>query len=39
MGIQIVRVAGLCRLGAPLTDGQQLYLTALNLSEKDLLGQ
>ncbi len=39
MGIQIVRVAGLCRFGTPLTDSQKLYLTALNLSEADLLGQ
>jgi len=39
MGIQVVRVAGLCRPGKPLTDGQQLYLTALKLSEADLPGQ
>jgi len=38
MGIQVVRVAGLCQLATPLTDGQKRYLNALNLSEADLLG-
>jgi transposase len=38
MGLQVVRVAGMCRLAPPLTDGQKRYLTALNLSEADLLG-
>jgi len=38
MGLQVVRVAGICRLTAPLTDGQKRYLDALNLSEADLLG-
>jgi len=39
MGIQVVRVAGVCRLATPLTDGQKRYLKALNLSEADLLGE
>ncbi len=38
MGLQVVRLAGLCRLATPLTDGQKRYLDALNLSEADLLG-
>ena len=38
MGLQVVRVSGMCRLAAPLTDGQKRYLNALNLSEADLLG-
>jgi transposase len=38
MGLQVVRVAGMCRLAAPLTDGQKRYLNALNLSETDLIG-
>ena len=38
MGLQVVRVAGICRLATPLTDGQKRYLNALNLSEADLLG-
>jgi len=38
MGLQVVRVAGMCRLATPLTDGQKRYLNALNLSETDLLG-
>ena len=38
MGLQVVRVAGICRLAIPLTDGQKRYLNALNLSEADLLG-
>ena len=38
MGLQVVRVAGVCRLATPLTDGQKRYLNALNLSEADLLG-
>ena len=38
MGLQVVRVAGMCRLATPLTDGQKRYLDALNLSEADLLG-
>jgi transposase len=38
MGLQVVRVSGICRLAAPLTDGQKRYLNALNLSEADLLG-
>lgn len=36
--LQVVRVAGMCRLALPLTDGQKRYLTALNLSEADLIG-
>ena len=39
MGLQVVRVAGMCRLATPLTDGQKRYLMALNLSEADLLGE
>ncbi len=39
MGLKVVRVAGMCRLAAPLTDGQKRYLVALNLSEADLLGE
>lgn len=38
MGLQVVRVAGMCRLALPLTDGQKRYLCALNLSEADLIG-
>lgn len=38
MGLQVVRVAGMCRLATQLTDGQKRYLNALNLSEADLLG-
>jgi len=38
MGLQVVRVADVCRLATPLTDGQKRYLDALNLSEADLLG-
>ena len=38
MGLQVVRVAGICRLAAPLTDSQKRYLDALNLSEVDLVG-
>ncbi len=38
MGFQVVRMAGLCRLAASLTDEQKRYLNALNLSEADLLG-
>jgi transposase len=38
MGLQVVRVAGMCRLAIPLTDGQKRYLKALNLSEADLVG-
>lgn len=38
MGLQVVRVAGTCRLAAPLTDGQKRYLNALNLSVADLVG-
>jgi transposase len=38
MGLQVVRVAGMCRLTTQLTDGQKRYLNALNLSEADLLG-
>lgn len=37
LGLTIVRVAGLRRLASPLTDTQQRYLTALHLSEDDLL--
>ena len=37
MGLQVVRVSGMCRLAAPLTDGQKRYLNALNLSERDLI--
>jgi len=36
-GLQIIRVAGPCRLAVPLTDTQQHYLTALGLSKSDLL--
>ncbi len=36
-GLQIIRVAGLCKLAAPLTDTQQRYLAALGLSKADLL--
>jgi transposase len=38
MGLQVVRVAGFCRLATSLTDGQKRYLDALNLSEADLFG-
>lgn len=38
LGLQVVRVAGMCQLATPLTDGQKRYLNALNLSEADLLG-
>jgi transposase len=38
MGLQVFRVSGMCRLAAPLTDGQKRYLNALNLSEADLVG-
>jgi len=38
MGVQVIRVAGMCRLATPLTDGQKRYLNALDLSEADLLG-
>ena len=38
MGLQVVKMAGMCRLAAPLTDAQKRYLNALNLSEADLLG-
>jgi len=38
MGLQVVRVAGICRLATALTDGQKRYLNALDLSEADLLG-
>ena len=37
VGLQAVRMAGICRLAAPLTDSQKRYLEALNLSEKDLV--
>jgi len=37
MGVQVIRVAGMCRLATPLTDGQKRYLKALDLSEADLL--
>ena len=37
LGLTIVRVAGLRILASPLTDTQQRYLTALDLSEEDLL--
>ena len=39
MGLTLVRVAKLCRFTSPLTDTQHLYLTALRLSENDLLGK
>ena len=38
MGLQVVKMAGMCRLATPLTDAQKRYLNALNLSEADLLG-
>ena len=38
IGLHVVRVADICRLAIPLTDGQKRYLDALNLSEADLLG-
>ena len=37
LGIQIVRIAGLCRLAEALTDTQRQYMAALRLSETDLL--
>ena len=37
LGIQIVRIAGLCRLAEALTDTQRQYMAALRLSEADLL--
>ena len=38
MGLQVIRVAGMCRLATPLTDAQKRYLNALNISEADLVG-
>ena len=38
MGLTLVRVAGVCRFTSLLTDTQHRYLTALRLSENDLLG-
>ena len=37
LGIQIVRIAGLCRLAEALTDTQRQYMAALRLSEANLL--
>jgi len=37
LGIQIVRIAGLCRLAEALTDTQRQYMAALQLSKTDLL--
>ena len=37
LGIQIVKIAGLCRLAEALTDTQRQYMAALGLSETDLL--
>lgn len=39
MGLTLVRVAGICKFTSPLTDTQRRYLTALRLSENDLLGR
>lgn len=37
IGLQLVRFADVRRIASPLTEGQQQYLTALRLSETDLL--
>jgi len=39
MGLTLVRIDGKCKFSSPLTDTQHRYLTALRLSENDLLGQ
>jgi len=39
MGLTLVRVAGICKFTSQLTDTQHRYLTALHLSENDLLGK
>ena len=39
MGLTLVRVAGICKFTSRLTDTQHRYLTALHLSESDLLGK
>jgi len=39
MGLTVVRVAGRCKFTSQLTDTQHRYLTALHLSENDLLGK
>ncbi len=39
MGLTVIRVAGICKFTSPLTDTQNRYLTALRLSEDDLLGK
>lgn len=39
MGLTLVRVAGVCKFTSSLTDTQHRYLTALRLSENDLLGK
>ncbi len=37
MGLMIIKMAQVCRLVSSFTDVQSQYLTALNLSEEDLL--
>ena len=38
IGLTVIRVAGVCKFTSPFTDTQHQYLTALRLSENDLLG-